>query len=114
MDKLEEKKKKLSKEKKRLLNIFKDIDENKKKFIDTQISNLAWYNISIKELQENIDAFGVEIEYNNGGNQYGIKESPSVKTLIAYQKHVNTITNQLVDLVPPSQKKSRLTELLNE
>ena len=112
--KIKDKKKRISKEIKRLNEIFEDIDENKKKFINTQVCNLAWYNVSIDDLKDSIDEVGTTVEYNNGGGQSGLKDNPDVKTLINYQKHVNVIINQLVDLVPPCQKKSRLSELMNE
>ena len=108
------KKKRIKIEKERLLKIFEDVEENKKDFVKNQIVNLAWYNVSIEDLQESIDEYGTIVTYNNGGGQTGIKDNPDVKTLIAYQKHVNTIVNQLVDLVPQSQKKSKLMELMNE
>ena len=109
-----DKKIRISDEERRLLEIFKDIDENMKKFVEKQIINLAWYTISIEDLQQSIDEVGTVVEYNNGGGQSGLKDNPDVKTLIAYQKHVNTIVNQLVSLVPPSQAKSKLMELMNE
>ena len=60
------------------------------------------------------DEKGTAIPYNNGGGQSGIKDNPDVKTLIQYTRNITTITKQLVDLVPPSQKKSKLDELMNE
>ena len=110
----DDKKSRILEEKCRLLDIFKDIDENMKNFVEKQIINLAWYTVSIEDLQESIDKNGTVVEYNNGGGQSGLKDNPDVKTLIAYQKHVNTIVNQLVSLVPPSQAKSKLMELMNE
>lgn len=98
----------------RLIDIFSDIDENKLKFVMTLIDRLAWLNVSVKELEESIDIEGTTIEYNNGGGQSGIKDNPDVKTLIQYTRNITTITKQLVDLVPPANKKSKLEELMNE
>lgn len=81
-----------------------------------QIINLAWYNVSIEELKENIDTYGTMVQYDNGGGQKGIKENPDVKTLIAYQKHANYITQQLLNLLPKKNADASdpFDEFLNE
>ncbi len=109
-----EKEFKIRKEKERIEKIFKDIDKNKLNFVMTLIERLAWLNIAVKNLEKSIDEKGTAIPYNNGGGQSGIKDNPDVKTLIQYTRNITTITKQLVDLVPPSQKKSKLDELMNE
>ena len=109
---LSEKDKEIKKEKKRLLEIFKDIDENKLAFVMHQIDNLAWLNVSARALKEKVDKIGTIVKYNNGGGQSGVRDNPDVKTLIAYQKNITAITKQLLDLVPP-KTKSKLQEFLN-
>ena len=104
----------VKKEKNRLSKIFKDIDENKKKFVKNQIEQLAWLNVSIAELQQEIDETGTTVVYDNGGGQTGIKDNPNIKTLIAYQKNAIAITKQLTDLVPNAPKKSKLEAFMNE
>ena len=104
----------VKKEKARLMEIFKDIDSNKYNFVMTLIDRLAWLNVSVKEIEKSIDEKGTTIPYDNGGGQKGIRDNPDVKTHIQYTRNISTITKQLVDLVPPSQKKSKLDELLNE
>ena len=104
----------IKKEKNKLKRIFKDIDENKLKFVMTLIDRLAWLNVSVKELEDNIDKNGTTISYDNGGGQSGIKDNPDVKTLIQYTRNITTITKQLVDLVPADRKESKLDQLMNE
>lgn len=103
----------IRREKDRLLNLFKEIDENKLKFVETLIDRLAFLNVSIKYLEESISIEGTRVEYDNGGGQTGTKDNPDVKTHIAYTKNIATITKQLVDLVPQSAKKSKFEEFLN-
>ena len=110
----EEKEKLIKKEKNKLKKIFKEIDKNKLDFCMTLIDRLAWLNVSVKELENKIDIEGTTIPYDNGGGQSGIKDNPDVKTLIQYTRNITTITKQLVDLVPASQKKSKLEQLMNE
>lgn len=108
-----EKNKKIKKEKSRLLKIFKEIDDNKKTFIQSQIDDLAWLIVSIKELQDDIDTTGTTVTYDNGGGQSGIKDNPNIKTLVSFQKNANAIYKMLIDLVPNAPKKSKLDGFLN-
>ena len=108
-----EKNMKIKKEKSRLMKLFKEIDENKKKFVLHQIDSLAWLNVSIAELQAEIDMTGTTVYYDNGGGQTGVKDNPNIKTLIAYQKNQIAITKSLTDLVPNAPKKSKLEGFMN-
>lgn len=111
---MSEKEKAIRKEKNKLKKIFKDIDANKLTFCMTLIERLAWLTVSVKELEDKIDIEGTTIPYDNGGGQSGIKDNPDVKTLIQYTRNITVITKQLVDLVPASQKKTKLEQLMNE
>lgn len=92
--------KKVETELKHLSDIFKDIDENKRDFVQRHIEQLAWYYVSIAELQARIDKAGTVTTYNNGGGQTGTKTNPDIKTLMDYQKACNTIVRTLIPLVP--------------
>ncbi|PWL65940.1 MAG: hypothetical protein DBY26_06625 [Amedibacillus dolichus] len=94
------------------MEIFKDIDENKLEFVTHQINDLAWLNVSVDELKSKVDKYGTIVKYNNGGGQSGVKDNPDVKTVIAYQKNITSITKQLLDLVPNSKNKSKLDDFL--
>lgn len=111
---IDQKKKKelVSKEKERLLEIFQSIDENKLEFVTHQLDDLAWLNVSVDELKEKVDKYGTIVKYNNGGGQSGVRDNPDVKTIIAYQKNIASITRQLLELVPNSKNKSKLEDFL--
>ena len=83
-----------------LEGIFTGIDSNKREFVQRHIEQLAWYYVSIADLQESIDQSGTLITYNNGGGQSGTKTNPDIKTLMDYQKACNTIVRTLLSLVP--------------
>ena len=102
----------VTREKNRLLKLFAEIDENKKDFVREQISNLAWYTVSAKILQEKIDKNGTMIRYDNGGGQSGYKENPDVRTLLGYQKNITDITKQLSELVPVKRKESKMAAFM--
>lgn len=91
-----------------LEEIFQGIDENKRDFVQRHIEQLAWYNISIADLQAKVDKFGTLVMYDNGGGQSGVKPNPDVKTLLDYQKTTNTIVRTLISLVPQKKTGSKL------
>lgn len=89
----------------RLKRVFKDLDKNKLQTVESLIKNAAFMAVSLEELQEIINAEGYVVEYQNGENQKGTKQSDAVKTHIAMTKNHAAIIKQLTDLVPPEKKK---------
>ena len=99
----------------RLKRVFRDLDKNKLQTVESLIKNAAFMAVSLEELQEIINAEGYTVEYQNGKNQKGTKQSDAVKTHIAMTKNHASIIKQLTDLVPPEKKKeSRLQALRDE
>ena len=94
------KKKKVQKELDHLEVIFNGISGNKRDFVQRCIEQLAWYYVSIADLQTNVDKYGTKVSYDNGGGQSGLKTNPDIKTLMEYQKVCNTIVRTLISLVP--------------
>ena len=86
------------------------MDENKKQFVQRQIEQLAWYNVSIAELQAAIDEAGTTVSYNNGGGQSGTRTNPDLKTLTDYQKIVISIVRTLMLLVPDTLTEDSLSD----
>ena len=90
----------INKEKKRLEEIFKNIETTKSKLIEKMIDEAAFQAVTLEETREIIKRDGVIEEYQNGANQRGIKKSSAVEV---YDKMVNTysrIIKQLCDLLP--------------
>ena len=92
------KEQKIKKEIARLKRVFKALDKNK----------------LLEELQEIIIAEGYVVEYQNGENQKGTKQSDAVKTHIAMTKNHAAIIKQLTDLVPPEKKKESKLQALRD
>lgn len=105
------KKKKVQKELDHLAEIFNGIANNKRDFVQRQIEQLAWYYVSIADLQTNVDKCGTKVTYDNGGGQSGLKTNPDIKTLMEYQKVCNTIVRALISLVPEGTKTSKHRDL---
>lgn len=95
-----QRKSKMKKEKKRLEEIFKNLDTSKKKTVEKLIDDAAFMSVTLEETREIISRDGVIETYQNGENQKGIKKSSAVEV---YDKMVNTysrIVKQLTDLIP--------------
>ena len=105
------KKKKVQKELDHLAVIFNGIADNKRDFVQRHIEQLAWYYVSIADLQANVDKFGTKVTYDNGGGQSGLKTNPDIKTLLEYQKVYNTIIRTLISLVPEGTTTSKHRDL---
>lgn len=90
---------KIKKEKKRLAEIFKDIETTKTKLIEKLIDEAAFQSVTLEETREIIKRDGIVEEYQNGANQWGVKKSSAVEV---YDKMVNTysrVIKQLCELL---------------
>lgn len=101
----------IQKETRRLKKIFKDLEPNKLKTVDALIKRAAFITVSLQELEEQLNRDGWVEEYQNGRNQCGLKKSAAAEVHISLTKNLSTIMKQLIDLVPASQKKSKLSEM---
>ena len=109
------KEQKIKKEIARLKRVFIDLDKNKLQTVESLIKIAAFMAVSLEELQEIINAEGYVVEYQNGENQKGTKQSDAGNTHIAMTKNHAAIIKQLTDLVPPEKKKeSKLQALRDE
>lgn len=104
----------IEKEEKRLKSVFRGIDKNKLKVVEPLIQNAAFTRIALEDLQEEIAMYGYTVEYQNGENQRGTKQSDAVKTHIAMTKNLANIIKQLEELTPAGTAKSRLSALRDE
>ena len=95
-----QRKTKIKKEQKRLQEIFKNLDTNKKKGVEKLIEDAAFMAVTLEETRQIIARDGIVETYQNGANQTGVKKSSAVEV---YDKMVNTysrVVKQLVDLIP--------------
>ena len=101
----------VQREKDRLLDIFKDLDENKLKTCSALIDRAAFITISLEDLEVQLNDTGWVEYYQNGENQSGMKKAAAADVHISLTKNLNAIVKQLLDLVPPAQKASRLAAM---
>ena len=71
--------KRIKKESARLRKLFKEIDENKKKLVESTINDVAFMTVTMQDLREKIIRDGTTVSYKNGENQYGTKQSPDAQ-----------------------------------
>lgn len=109
-----DKKNRIRREEKRLTKILEDIDPNKLVAVKTLISRTAFITVSLEDLEAELIENGWTEEYANGANQSGLKKSAAADCHISLTKNLNTIVKQLLDIVPPAQRKSKLAELMNQ
>ena len=106
-----EKEKKIRKETRRLEEIFRDLEPNKLRTVNTLIYRAAFITVSL-HLEEQLNRDGWVEPYQNGNNQSGFKKSAAADVHISLTKNLNAIMKQLIDLVPPEQKESRLAAMM--
>ena len=95
-----EKQKRIKKEISRLKRLFKDIDENKKKLVQTTIEDVAFLTITMQDLRDNIVREGTTCEYKNGENQYGTKQSPDAQLYLQMSQKQTQAMKILIDCMP--------------
>lgn len=103
----------IRKEKERLQEIFDGLDENKLKTCQALIDRAAFITVSLQDLETQLNETGWVEFYQNGKNQSGFKKAAAADVHISLTKNLNAIIKQLLDLVPPAQKKSKLEAMMN-
>lgn len=98
-----EKQKRIKREVNRLKKLFKEIDENKKKLVQTTIEDVAFLTITMQDLRENIVRDGTTVEYQNGENQRGVKQSPDAQLYLAMSQKQTQAMKILLDCMPKTQ-----------
>ena len=101
-----DKQKRIKKEVSRLKRLFKEIDENKKKLVFTTIDDVAFMTITMQDLREQILRDGTTVEYKNGENQYGTKQSPDAQLYLQLSQKLTQAMKILVDCLPKKTKES--------
>ena len=100
-------------EKKRLAEIFKDLEPNKLSTCQALIDRAAFITVSLQDLEAQLNETGWVEYYQNGENQSGMKKAAAADVHISLTKNLNAIVKQLLELVPPAQKNSKLAEMMS-
>ncbi|MEE1400920.1 MAG: hypothetical protein UF305_01330 [Oscillospiraceae bacterium] len=104
----------IKKERERLLGILQDLEPNKLSTCQALINRAAFITVSLEDLEAELNEAGWTEIYQNGSNQIGMKKSAAADVHISLTKNLNAIMKQLLELVPPAQKESRLAAMMNK
>lgn len=80
------------------------IPDNKRNMADMLIASIAYYYMEIAELQKETLMYGHTERYQNGANQYGIKESIASKKVETFQKCLNDTVTKLSAMMPEKKE----------
>lgn len=96
------KRRRIDNEKKRLNNIFKDVDPRKKRSLQGLIDEAAFMKATLYDLKELIDENGVLDEMPQG--DYSIlREHPAFKSYNSMVQRYTTVTEKLFNLFPKEE-----------
>ena len=93
----------ISKERDRLLAIYKDLPGNARSVIEKLIDNAAFMSVALEDLQAQINLNGFIEEYRNGENQYGKKKSSEIEIYNVMIKNYKSVVDSLSERLPKSE-----------
>lgn len=99
------KEQRIKKEISRLKKLYKDMPEQTMKKVISLIENAAFMEITLQDLQDDINKNGAVSEYQNGENQFGTKESPEASIYNKMIKNLMGAIKQLTDLTPQAPQE---------
>lgn len=101
-----DKQNRIKKEVARLKRLFSKIDPQKKKLVFATIDDVAFMTITMQDLRESIIREGTTVEYKNGENQYGTKQSPDAQLYLQMSQKQTAAMKILIDCLPKTQPKA--------
>lgn len=84
----------------RLMEIFKELNENERTVADGLIREAAYMNYAMDQLKKQIKADGLVEQYRNGEHQTGYKESSALRAYNNLAKTYKTIIDRLLKITP--------------
>jgi hypothetical protein len=109
-----EKVERINKESSRLRRLFSKIDKNKKSLVFTTIDDVAFMTITMQDLRDKINRYGTEVEYKNGENQYGTKQSPDAQLYLQLSQKQTQAMKILIDCLPKTDKPAEKNDGFEE
>jgi len=90
----------IKKEIRKINILFKNLDRNVKKTVESLIQNAAYMAVTLRELQATLNKNGLITEYQNGENQWGTKKSPEIEIYNTLVKNYISCMKSLNDFLP--------------
>ena len=99
----------------RLTKIFKALPPNQFAVAQGMIVQAARLRIRLDQLWEDIQENGeTELFSQSANTEPYQRERPAARLFTATDKNYQSVIKQLVEMVPPSQAKSKLAELMKD
>ena len=98
------KEKRISKELKRLTELFSEVDGNQRSIALPLLQNAAFMAVTLQDLQETILESGTTDIYTNGENQTGVKQSAELQAYNSLIKNYTAVIKSLSKLLPPEKR----------
>lgn len=106
-----EREKLINQEKNRIKKVYKDIPKEKLKVVEGLINEASFMKITLEETREDLLENGTTEKFEQGPNVYN-RERPEVKIYTTLIQRYSNVMKQLIDLLPPEEKKEEKDELL--
>ena len=94
----------IGKEERRLLRLFTDMEETRKKTVLGLIRRAAFMRISLEDLEDDINENGFAEEFSQGNQEPYMRERPVAKVYNALNGGYQKIMKQLTDLLPKEER----------
>lgn len=110
-----EREKKIKKEVNRFKKLYKDLSQDKVKVIEGLIKDAAFMRITLDEFREILIRNGTTEIFKQGKQEMKIERHES-KLYLPYIQKYSQVMKQLIDLLPPEEKKKEtdaLTKFVN-
>lgn len=88
----------------RISVFFEDLAEHERSVILPLIQNAAFMRVTLEDLQKIIAEQGPVEAYQNGENQYGMKQSAAMQSYNSLIKNYAAVIKNLFNLLPPERK----------
>lgn len=100
----------------RIKKLYASLPDNQKKLYSALFENAAFMEITLSDLQEQINQEGCVETYNNGEHQSGSKQSAAVQAYNNTMKSYLSVMKQLSASLPAEVKKqtSVLADLMKQ
>ena len=100
-------------EQKRLMKIFENLPEERKKLSQKLIERAAYMLISIENMEAEIKKNGLLVRMPQGKYEIEIAH-PLINTHNATIKNYVSLTKQIFDLIPPTEAREKAGEEINK
>ncbi len=100
---INKKRKQILEEENRLKDLLKNADESKRDLVQAMISDAAFCAVEMEDLRDRIMQNGTSVDYQNGENQHGTKQSPDVATYLKLSQRLSVATKVLLDCMPKTK-----------